>query len=51
MNECTEISRKVAQGDHQKKFIKFMEKALEKFRLSAPSSNMISKIGYNVKEI
>jgi len=38
MNQSTEISSKVGRGGPQKKFIKIMEKALEKFRLLAPSS-------------
>ena len=38
MNECTEISRKGAQGGRQKKLKKITKKALEKFRLPAPSS-------------
>ena len=38
MNECTEISREVGQGGRQKKLKKIMKKALEKLRLSAPSS-------------
>ena len=54
MNQCTEISRKVAQGGRQKKLKKIMKKALEKFRLLVPSSarsdlrllgNRDSKIG------
>ena len=38
MNECTEISREVGQGDRQKELKKIRKKALEKLRLSAPSS-------------
>ena len=38
MRECTEISRKGAQGGRQKKLKKIMKKAFEKFRLPAPSS-------------
>ena len=38
MRERTEISRKGAQGGRQKKLKKIMKKALEKLRLSAPSS-------------
>ena len=38
MNESTEISSKVGRGGRQKKLKKIMKKALEKFRLPAPSS-------------